>query len=59
MLKQINPVSDIKIYYIGESFMRSAGKIVSLVYSDWGEAHLICFNQAEDAVTIIHKYGHI
>jgi len=42
---------------MGQSFMKVEGEIVSLVGTGEGEVSMICYNQADDAVTIIHNYG--
>ena len=54
----INPSSKIKFVCYGQSFMRSAGEIVSVVLTRWMEVCIICYNQAEDTITTIHNYGY-
>ena len=64
VVKVIDPASNFKFYCISQSYMRSAGEIVSVVYTSNGDNHpdkdevcMICFNQAEDTITTICNYG--
>jgi len=53
----IDPVSEIKFVCASQSFMRSAGEIVSLVMTRELEVHLISYNQPDDTIKTIHNYG--
>ena len=57
MVRVIDPVSDIKFTCFSQSFMRTPGEIVSLVFTNEGDVRIICYNQAEDTVTTIHNCG--
>ena len=46
LLRQIDPVSDIKFMSASQSFKKAAGEVVSLVLNRKREVCLICFNQA-------------
>ena len=59
VIKVIDPASEIKFECYSQSFMRSAGEIVSLVQTDKGEVHLISYNQAENTIKTIQNYGEI
>ena len=57
MIRQIGPSSDIKFLCGTKSFIKTPGEIVSFVMTDMMELQMVCYNQAEDAVTTIHNYG--
>ena len=39
--------------------MKSDGEILSLVYTDKNEYHLICYNQYDDTIITIQNYGRL
>ena len=57
VVRMIDPVSEIKFDCLSQSFMRSAGEIVSLVFTSKLEVHLISYNQAENTIKTIQNYG--
>ena len=56
VVRVINPVSEIRFTCTGQSFMKTAGEIVSLVLTNTREVHLICYNQAKNRITTIQDY---
>ena len=57
MVRQIEPASDITFVCRGQSFMKTPGEIVSLVMTSYDGVCVICYNQADNKVTI-HNYGY-
>ena len=58
VVRVIDPASEIKFMCTSQSFMRSAGEIVSLVRTNYNsEVLLISYNQADDTIETIHNYG--
>ena len=57
VIKVINPASEIKFWCESQSFMKTPGEIISLVYTSKDEVHLISYNQADDTIKTIHNYG--
>ena len=58
VIRVIDPVSELKFFCVGQSFMKIPGDLVSLVYTSRPmEVQMICYNQAEDTITTIHNYG--
>ena len=45
VVRQIDPVSDIKFTCCSQSFMKTPGEIVSLVRIRDGKVQMICYNQ--------------
>ena len=58
VVRQINPASEFKFDCRSQSFMRTPGEIISLVWTDKYEVQMICYNQLKDTISIIHNYGY-
>ena len=56
VIKVINRASEIKLECSSQSFMRTPGEIVSLVFTLRYEVLMICYNQADDTITTIQNY---
>ena len=54
-VRVIDPISENTFTCESQSFMKTAGEIVSLVKTSSGEVHIICYNQADDAIYTLYK----
>ena len=57
LVKKIDLNIDVRFTCYSQSFLKTSGQIVSLVFTPMNEVHMISYNKAANTVTTIENYG--